>query len=178
MNVYLSSQFNKEKMQTERAHGITRKMGHAYGHRMQNTENIPRLLCRSLVAFSVGLAGTPRDCDEHSVPSGRFHAALGRPWRRGQQCASERLFFANGFRVKDRLMAVMVCIKNEWRTRSGWFLFSLLPSNRYQLFYWLCLYVVGRFSVSCFRLLHWLFFIDYDIECFLIFHILSHWLLY
>ena len=59
-------------MQTERAHGITRKMGHAYGHRMQNTENIPRLLCRSLVAFSVGLAGTPRDCDEHSVPSGRF----------------------------------------------------------------------------------------------------------
>ena len=90
-----------------------------------------------------------------------YHAALGRPWRRGQQCASERLFFANGFRVKDRLMAVMVCIKNEWRTRSGWLLFSLLPSNRYQLFYcwslfWFMLSIVTL--IIFYWLWYWMFF--------------------
>ena len=45
----------------------------SFGNHTQNIDQILRSLCRYVVVFrGGGLEGTPYDCDEHSVLSGRF----------------------------------------------------------------------------------------------------------
>ena len=92
------------------------KVGRSYGTHMQHINNILRSLCRSVVVSRVGLEGTLHDCDEHSVPSGRFltcgsRAALA-------QGAAMRLSatLVNGLHMQDRLMAAIFGIQaNEGR---------------------------------------------------------------
>ena len=72
---------------------------------MQNIDNILRSRCRSVVVFRVGLEGTLHDCDEHSVPSGRF-LSRGSRAAMGQGAAMRvRAALANGLRLQDRRMA-------------------------------------------------------------------------
>ena len=110
MNFYLNNQI-KKKMQVERAHDITRKMGHSYGTHMRNIDNILRSLCRSVVVSRVGLEGTPHDCDEHSVPSGRFLTCGSRAALAQGAAMRLRAALANGLHMKDRLMAAIFVIQ-------------------------------------------------------------------
>ena len=66
------------------------------------------------MVFSVGFAGMPRDCDEHSAPSGRFlSCGYWAAMAQGAAMCLKAAFSANGLRVNDRLMAVIFGLKLE-----------------------------------------------------------------
>ena len=80
-------------------------MGHSFVNHMQSIDNILRSLCRSVVVLRVGLEGTLHDCDEHSVPSGRFLSRGSRAAMAQGAAMRVRAALANGLRMQDRLMA-------------------------------------------------------------------------
>ena len=80
-------------------------MGHSFVNHMQSIDNILRSLCRSVVVLRVGLEGTLHDCDEHSVPSGRFLSRGSRAAMAQGAAMRVRAALANGLRMHDRLMA-------------------------------------------------------------------------
>ena len=82
-------------------------MGHSFVNHMQSIDNILRSLCRSVVVLRVGLEGTLHDCDEHSVPSGRFLSRGSRAAMAQGAAMRVRAALANGLRMQDRLMAAI-----------------------------------------------------------------------
>ena len=82
-------------------------MGHSFVNHMQSIDHILRSLCRSVVVLRVGLEGTLHDCDEHSVPSGRFLSRGSRAAMAQGAAMRARAALANGLRMQDRLMAAI-----------------------------------------------------------------------
>ena len=74
---------------------------------MQHIDHILRSLCRSVVVFRVGLERTLHDCDEHSVPSGRFLARGSRAAMAQGAAMRVRAALASGLRMQDRRMAAI-----------------------------------------------------------------------